>query len=533
MIQKLSLLFLFTACIQMNSYTQNIGKEKLVEDFNAYIEYLTQTHPDPYSAYGGKMNFMRVVQESRAEIKDSTSQEQFRNILSSLITPLHDGHTIFYTDNRNISGADKFFPIVFKVATDGLFVGQTSEEYIPYRGHFLLSINEIPIDTILLKVQKVQPVENRYGALIGLRNRIANQKVASSLFGDRESLLVELKNTQGETCIITVAYEEKPNWVKENSIIDMDWKNNLLHMGFLPDVETTAYFGWNGILSREVFMGADLENNQVQNILKTVYQSMLKQKQPEKLDEAIEGIPELYSAFADLLQNMKYRNTKYLIIDLRENSGGMTPLCYPLLYMLYGDKYLEYNSHAEYNRLLSPLLLKKWNMNSINEYNEQNHTEYILGDYFFGELGKSSKATSLLEKRKELSLISYQNGIGQEYTADLEGNPIYEPHVIVLSSPKTFSAAYHFMYYLSEIGKATIVGVPSRQAGNSFMESTPFELSNTKIKGSISNSVQLMFPNDPKKGMVFMPDYPMYWKDYAKYNFDENTEVLFILDLIK
>ena len=139
--------------------------------------------------------------------------------------------------------------------------------------------------------------------------------------------------------------------------------------------------------------------------------------------------------------------------------------------------------------------------------------------------------STLLEKRKDSTLISYK-GSGYEITKNLNGKPIYEPHIIVLTSPITFSAAYHFLYFLCEIGSATIIGFPSGQAGNTFMENTPFELPNTKIKGSISNAVQLFFPDNPEKGKVLMPDFPMNWSNFDKYNYDENAEIMYTLDLI-
>ena len=65
------------------------------------------------------------------------------------------------------------------------------------------------------------------------------------------------------------------------------------------------------------------------------------------------------------------------------------------------------------------------------------------------------------------------------------------------------------------------------------METTVFALPNTKISGSISNSHQLFYSNDPEKGKLLMPDYAMNWYDFAKYNFDSNAEILYVLDLIK
>jgi hypothetical protein len=223
---------------------------------------------------------------------------------------------------------------------------------------------------------------------------------------------------------------------------------------------------------------------------------------PDDDKQAIEGIPALYPSFSDLLKTLKEQKSDYLIIDLRHNSGGMPPLCRPLLYMPFGDNYLNYDCKAEYNRRLSKLQLKKWRLDSIEEYNKGNNTSYLTGDIMFGYFSGSRNTSSIEEKRKDLSFISYYNsGIGSEYTKELNG-------------------------------KAYIVGTPSRQAGNTCMETTNFELPNTKITGSISNAFQLFYPDDPDKGKVLMPDFAMSRNDFAKYNFDSNAEIMFVLDLI-
>ena len=188
--------------------------------------------------------------------------------------------------------------------------------------------------------------------------------------------------------------------------------------------------------------------------------------------------------------------------------------------MMYGDKYLDYECPAEYNRLLSPLLLRKWGVESIELYNESNGTDYRWGDFLFGRFFNRPNSRASIEE------------VGNEYTANLNGTPVHEPHVTVLCSPQTFSAAYHFMYLLTQIGRTTIVGVPSRQAGNSFMENTHFKLPNTKIKGGISNGVQIFFPNDPHKGKILTPDFAMRLHDFAKYEFDPNAEISYALDLM-
>lgn len=77
---------------------------------------------------------------------------------------------------------------------------------------------------------------------------------------------------------------------------------------------------------------------------------------------------------------------------------------------------------------------------------------------------------------------------------------------------------------------ATLIGVPSRQAPNTYMESTPFQLPLTKIEGSISNSFQVFLPADDRRAKVFYPDIMLDWSDYKKYDFNEDSELLYLID---
>lgn len=500
------------------------------KDFNTFLHLLQETHPDPYSVFGGKIEFARAAQNASTAIKGTTNIETFKEQLSSFVSQLKDGHTFISSENKLQSNKpNKYFPMVFQVATDGLFVQFTTKEHTACTGRKLLSANGISIDSLLAKTAALGSIENTYGAMLSFRNRIAIQRYASAIFGDKDSIKLTLQDINGDIHKVVAIYAEKLEWNTINSKMNIEKDNNLLYTQIL-DNSSTAYFAWNGMVSREVAESVEPTDPRYQNVINWAFNLMGKQK-PTDEKQALNQIPEIYGTFSSLLKEMRTRKTKFLIIDLRQNGGGMTPLCLPLLYMLYGNKYLNYRSDAQYIQRISPLLLQKWGMTPTDFINTK--TDYRLGDYKFNDFHQSSNQQTIEEKQKNLSLIAYKNKFGKEYTQNLNGKPIYEPHVIVLCSPETFSAAYHFMYYLTEIGKATVIGVPSSQAGNAFMEVTPFELPNTKIKGSISNSAQIMFPANEEKGNVFMPDFAMTWKDFTKYEYDENAELFFCLDLIK
>ena len=514
--------------------TQTVSRQLLINDFNTFIEYLEETHPDPYSSYGGLPEFKRKAQGLRNKITDDTTVEQLKEMMRGFVSVLNDGHTLII-GNEQTGTVQGYLPLHLSVATDGIFISETDKNYIQYRGAFVESVNDIPIDSLLNNVRQIRSTENRYGIYWELCNLLSSKAGYALLFSDSEKIKFALKITNKEPENVYLNYVPEPDWNKQSSTVELNNDNNLLYKQFLENNnQSIGYFVWNGMSSREMVeevaknSPAYLEMN-----LNSIYNNSLLIPQPDDDKQAIEGIPALYPTFLELLKSMKEQKTEYLIIDLRYNGGGTTPLCRPLLYMLYGDKYLNYDCKAEYNRRLSRLQLKKWGVDSIQQYNIGNNTNLLSGDFTFGYFFGSQNTKSIEEKRKDLSLISYSNGIGSEYTKDLNGKPIHEPVVIVLTSPRTFSAAYHFTYFLSQIGKAYIVGVPSRQAGNTFMETTNFELPNTNISGSISNSLQVFFPDDLEKGKVLMPDFAMNWTDFAKYNFDSNAEILFVLDLIK
>ena len=63
-----------------------------------------------------------------------------------------------------------------------------------------------------------------------------------------------------------------------------------------------------------------------------------------------------------------------------------------------------------------------------------------------------------------------------------QGKALYTPeHIYVITNERTFSAAFHYTFYLWKMG-ATLVGIPSGQAPNTYMEQTLFRLPYTGMQ---------------------------------------------------
>jgi hypothetical protein len=78
------------------------------------------------------------------------------------LTDLNDAHTIIYGNQQSETNTD-YLPLKFGIATDGIFISETDKNHIQYRGAFVESINDIPIDSLLKKVRKIRSTENKYG----------------------------------------------------------------------------------------------------------------------------------------------------------------------------------------------------------------------------------------------------------------------------------------------------------------------------------------------------------------------------------
>ena len=80
---------------------------------------------------------------------------------------------------------------------------------------------------------------------------------------------------------------------------------------------------------------------------------------------------------------------------------------------------------------------------------------------------------------------------------------------------------------------ALIVGIPSSQAGNSCGDNRTYELTNSKLRISFSTKYFAAFPDDPEKGHLLRPHYPLTYKKFISYGFDKNAILLYALDRLK
>lgn len=510
----------------------NLQSDSLVNDFLFFCDMLEETHPDPYTGFGGRPFFHmeRDIMAYRIA-NDSLSLNDFSNLLNEFIVPLKDLHTFVEYPQTEVPQIKYVQRIAFNVLNDGLMVAGIAQPYSQYLGSRLLAINGIPVDTLAARMTKVKPSENLFGNLQNLSSRGNQDEILSKLgITFNETISYHLLTSDSDTVLIDLPIVEREHLADVEMArlkSSLTLPQNNMQFALIYGNDNTMYFRLSSVMARENYKYC-LENgwNNALDDISYYYQSSGKEM-PADINKAINAIPSFSEEFSKMLMQMKEHNTEYLIIDLRGNAGGWTPITPPSMIMMFGDDYFRKDFDVKSIRLLSNLYLHKINQ-TIDQINQSWGNQFKVGDYFTMNEYQDADIATLRNWR-------LQNAITEtpELLQSLNGQPLYRPNrIFVITDPNTNSAAFHYAFYLWKMG-ATLVGVPSSQAPNTFMEVTPFQLPYTGLVASSSNTMQQFFPPDSPYAKILKPDIEITSKDYYKYNLDANAPILRVLDICR
>jgi hypothetical protein len=254
---------------------------------------------------------------------------------------------------------------------------------------------------------------------------------------------------------------------------------------------------------------------------------------PADYAEVVAGIPAASAVFWDLFQAMKAAGTRTLIIDLRDNEGGNSLFNQILTYYLVGfEKTVALLKANGTVRKLSEFLAscseQGLDLNQIPYYPqvplEESDYDFSLDPEFSGE--KYEQAIRADLERDFAKMPSFYTEFQSR-----EHEALYFPEqILILSSERTFSTGYNLMVDLYQLG-GQIVGVPSGQAGNSCGDIRAFKLGHSGIQGYVSTKSFVAFPDDPERGALLRPHYPLTYERFKAYDFDENTTLRYALEL--
>ena len=497
----------------------------MLEDFDYFFQAFEQTHPDPYSAFGGERNFHKSVKSLRRTLsrEEGLDAERLQSEIGRFLVPLHDGHTYCGQMDYSYDAEVKSLPLNLRTMTDGFFVWGSLEGYEDLLGAELLDIAGQPLDKLLDRLAEYVSAENKYGLYSAVNGWKMNSVALSLMLDDFDGEAVEMRfktRAGADTTVALPLFTDAQ--MQAAAVISMPTDDRFPSSNFeyeWADKERGVMaFKCSHIVSRDCLQYILDHGMGEYDAIKTWAYG----------DTPLEEIPSASERFGSMLAEMKTVGAQHLIIDLRGNGGGWSPIVYPMMYQLYGDELITTDLGCRYETRLSELYLQKNNV-TLEGYNGWRGSSYEIGDLMTDD--EEAVPETVSDSLRNAVIDSY-TCLDKDMLRSQGGEPLYRPqHVYVVTNEDTFSAAFHFAFMLWKMG-ATIVGVPSSQAPNTFMESTPFTLPNTGIKCSVSNAIQRFFPAGDPREKVFMPDWAPTWDDYNRLGFDSRADLLYILEKI-
>lgn len=507
------------------------------KDTRQLIRLLDESHPDPYSAFGGRVAFKLAADELMSGLPpEGIGHSALAERLAEFLARIKDGHTFLQALTPNAPST--ILPFRFSAGPRGLFLSAWNLPALDgLLGARLVSIDGLSEKELLERSSRLRGTENESHARVNLRNELRTLEGMARLFGSAPPASVTLRLQMPGARAVSVAVAlpratdsagadgwraRRPVW-KQVTQEDQPFRYQFFAK------HRVAYLALDTIMPREAYeMQRASGWGDIRAALDRHYRAQGKAA-PEKIEDAIAGIPSLVEIGAKLLEEMKRHQTPYLIVDLENNGGGVTPSAQPLLYQIYGDGFLAAQAQSSYTTLYSSLYLKKFNTDLETIRRTWHLPELERGDF----VTQQFKIENAVEART--AWLGGLKAMGVSGAARLErqdGEALYRPaQVVVLSGVDTFSAAFHLLAYFRALG-AKVVGLPPGQSPNAFMEITPFQLTESGLSGSISNSAQFFVPEHPQQ-RVFAPDFPITDAVLARYGYDAHTALRYALELIR
>lgn len=511
-------------------------REDLIKDTRHLGRLIEQAHPDPYSAFGGRIAFHREIQSvMRALPTEGMTARAFQGHLAPFISRLKDSHTFVRLSKELEALQGPGLPLIFRAVGDSLVIAQAEDSTL--LGARLLGIQDQDIVTLRRRISQFHGIENESGELLFLMHGFQQGAFLKSLLPSwpgGKSVEVQLALTHGVSKKVTLELGSCPAMAPKlpTRVTALPNTNSSsITWSFLdPKGETACLTLADSMGYRE-----NIERNigYQQPRARAVVEDLFRKQQgrsPRNDADLVMAFPSALDTFTELAQAMKAKGTKTLLVDVRENGGGNSLFGKLLIYVLQGPEGLRRTMQGYSIPRMSQLLLDNREPSFLTTFNKGLEFPLELNEYSFEAERAQGKVdtdpSSLYGHWREYPSLAKE-------LDSPKSKGIYNPsQVFVLCSPRTFSAGFDVALGLHRVG-AKLVGVPSGQAANCFIDMLRYKLPVSGLVGGISYKAVVQFPDDPEKGRLFPCELPLTMDLFKKYGIDANVEVLMALDAAK
>ncbi len=416
-----------------------ITRAKLSEDLSVLKLNLETYHTGLYT-YTPKATFDHWFEKAASELKDMPAYMFYRK-LAELNELIKNGHTFFHINPDQREKDLKMPPFsVYKYKKSFYISDVDDDKHQKLIGMEILTINNVPISEVfetLIRYKK-RDGENQTQPKEELLSSFA--PTYAIFYGSNNQTKVEVLK-EGQSSQIEL--ENVPFQISESKT-DSLYENGKVTFKITDDL---------GILTIPTF-------NQKQ-LLKQKYKSLLRQ------------------SFAKLESS----NVQNLIIDIRNNGGGNTPMVEELISYLYSKPFQFYGDVYQ--------LHKKWDLSiipAIHHY-PQGNANWTLkkgGDGFFrGIVGNDGLKMAKPKKQ------------------------VYKHNLYLLTNGNTLSAAAEFASFIKYYRPAIFIG--EEAGGNKFQNTSGYALQiglpNSKLIAEIPIILWKMNVEVENDGHGIKPDY--------------------------
>jgi len=513
-----------------------LKRELLIEDVRQLTDILESAHPDPYRHGGGRIAFHSRLYEVLCSIpQGGMTRNEFIRLLRPFVAAIGDQHTSIYTQYETDNASPGGLPFVFEPIEKSLYVlvpfSPSDNKYI---GSRLVSVEGVPLDSLVQRYSRVEGVENEYFALreFGRGNLLFRPYLQELLpeWTDFTSIDFELQRPAGEIEKITRRLPVPLTGLNlPKSRIDLPRTDDSGFLcGFLevPGYEhEMAYLRVDNMQgyreAKEMAVAVGAENLTAEELAR---------------------IPSATESFRSFVIEMKRKNTQALVIDMRRNGGGNYMMAPILVYFLYGKDVLTEipkqiaRSGGGSGTRYSKLFFNSRPKVTLETINEGRDVPLVLGDIDFSrnlyDAAENAENSTPVENPERLKRYRQASTFYAEYETGAYSGYYRPRHVLVLMTPWTSSSGLDMALWLYRSG-AKLVGTPSAQAPNSWGNLLEWQLTNSKIKGEVSSSFDIAFGDDPEKGRVLPVHFPLTWEKLSAYDFDPNACFSFAMEILK
>ena len=446
------------------SPSKKYSPEQLNKDYSIFRGALEESHPGIYW-YTSKDEMNNYFDWGKDQIKDSLNEEDFRKILSYVISKINCGHTVTRSSKDFIKYRDtnmnKIFPLSLKIwpgtssADDTATVAANliRKDTTLTRGVVVKKINHQPISTILDTLcQYISSdgynMTHKYQAL---SNRGGFGAAFTSVYGQKENYFIDyLSNDGTEKTAVLPSYNPRTDTLNRIAI---------------------SRFAKTSRAERKKQIMLATRNLRVDSLNRIAFMDLGSFSRNLKLK----------SFFRNSFKEMRYKKIKNLVVDVRGNGGGSVTNSTFLTKFIADRKFKVADSLYANTR-------------------NSRYKKYIEG-YFFNRLFM----VFMTAKKKD---GKYHFGYFERHYFNSKKKNHFNGNVYILTGGNSFSATTLFTQTVKHQDNVTVVGEETGGGayGNTAWLIPDLTLPETGIRFRLPLFRLVIDENIPKDGRGVQPE---------------------------